>query len=60
MVLPVPFRSVVSVCLWGGVLTGAAYRGPETGGGDTSQGLPEMTVASTEDFDLTGDGSAAP
>ena len=58
MVLPLPFRSVVSVCLWVGVLTGAARRGPETGGGDGSQGPPQMTVASTDDFDLTGDGSA--
>ncbi len=58
MVLPVPFRSVVSVCLGVGVLTGAACSGPATVGGDGSRGLPEMTVAPTEDFDLTGDGSA--
>jgi hypothetical protein len=56
--MPVPFRSVVFAWLWVGVLTGAACGGPGTAGGDASVGLPEMTVASTEDFDLTGDGSA--
>ena len=60
MVLPVPFRRVVPACFCVGVLTGAACRGPETVGGDGSGDLPEMTVASTEDFDLTGDGSAPP
>jgi hypothetical protein len=59
MLLPVYVcSSVVSVCLWGGVLTGAVYRSPNTAGGDASGSLPEMTVAATEDFDLTGDGSA--
>ena len=58
MVLPVTFRRLVSVCLWVGVLTGAACGGPETKGGDPLADLPEMTVAQTEDFDLTGNGSA--
>jgi len=60
MVLPVPFRRVVSVCLWAGVLTGAGCRGAATVGGDVAGGLPETIVAAAEDFELTGDGSAPP
>ena len=57
MVLPVTFRSAASVCLCAGVLAGAACRAPETVENNASGDLPEMTVAPTEDFDLTGDGS---
>lgn len=58
MRLPVPFRNAVSACVCIGVLIGAACRGPETVGGNVSEDLPETIVATTEDFDLTGDGSA--
>ena len=58
MVLPTPFRRVLFSCLWVGLLTGAACGGAETGR-DAARDLPETTVASTEDFDLTGDGSAS-
>ncbi len=55
---PVPFGRVLPVCLWVSVLTGTACRGSETARGDVMEDLPEMTVALTEDFDFTGDGSA--
>jgi len=58
MVLPVPFRSVVAACSWVGVLTATGCAGAEPAGGGASRDLPEMTVAPTEDFELTGDGSA--
>lgn len=58
MLLPVTFRSLLSACFCVGVLTGVACSTPDMGGGDPVGVLPEMTVASTEDFDLTGDGSA--
>jgi len=58
MVLPVPWRSVASVGLWIGVAAGAGCRGAETVRGGASGDLPEMTVTPTEDFELTGDGSA--
>ena len=60
MVLPVPWRSVASVGLWIGVVAGAGCRGAETVRGGASGDLPEMTVGRTEDFELTGDGSAPP
>ncbi len=49
---------VLSLCLWLGVLTGAGCREArrQTGGG--SPDLPEITVAPTADFELSGDGSA--
>lgn len=53
---PLSFRHLVFGCCW--VLTGAASRGPEIAKGDATNDLPAMTVASTDDFDLTGDGSA--
>jgi hypothetical protein len=58
MLLPVRLRSVVSACVCVVALIGAACRGTETVGGEVSGDLPEMSVASTEDFELTGDGSA--
>jgi hypothetical protein len=56
---PVPFRSVVSACCCAGVLSGAAC-GAETTRDDAAAGLPAATVAATEDFELTGEGSAPP
>ncbi len=58
MVLPMPCRSFTYACLSVGVMSGTACGGPETEGGEPVRDLPEMTVASTADFDLTGDGSA--
>jgi len=58
MVLPVPVRGIVSVCVWAGVSAGAACAAPETADAGASGALPEMTVAPTADFALTGDGSA--
>ena len=53
-------RSVASACVWAGVLSVASWRAAETAGGGALQGLPETTIAPTEDFELTGDGSAPP
>jgi hypothetical protein len=58
MVPPVPFRSVVALCLCVGVSTGAGCRPAHGQAAATSRGLPVITVASTADFELTGDGSA--
>jgi hypothetical protein len=58
MVLPGPVRSVVSVCLGVGVLGGAGCRGREARGDGVAGDLPELSVTPTEDFELTGDGSA--
>jgi hypothetical protein len=59
MVLPATFRYIVSHSLWVGALTAAACRSTGAGEGNASADLPMTTVAPTEDFDLTGDGSAA-
>jgi len=56
--MPESFRSAVSEYLCFVVLVGAACSIPESTGGKAMQDLPEMTIASTEDFDLAGDGSA--
>ncbi len=58
MLLPVPFRTTVSVCTCVGALIGAACNDSETVGGDAAVDPPEITVGQAEDFDITGDGVA--
>jgi hypothetical protein len=53
-----PTRRVVAAGLCVGVLTAAGCRGSATAGGGAASDFPEMTVAPTEDFEITGDGSA--
>jgi hypothetical protein len=55
-----PFQRIVCACVSLGVLTGAACRGQETVPDAAAENLPQTTVAPTEDFELTGDGSAPP
>jgi hypothetical protein len=57
---PAASRTLVTACLCVGVLSGTACRVVQTEEGNAAQSLPEVTVAPTEDFALTGDGSAAP
>lgn len=58
--LRVSFRRLVSVCFSVGVLTGAACSSPEAADGNALRSLPETTVVPTDDFELTGNGSASP
>lgn len=53
-------QTVVSLCVWVGVVSGSGCGGGETAEGDALGPLPEMTVVPTEDFELTGSGAAAP
>lgn len=53
-----PFPRVVSVCLSFAVMTVVACGGTEADGDGVQTGLPETTVATTGDFDLSGDGTA--
>jgi hypothetical protein len=46
------------VCLWIGILTAVGCRRPESADRADSRDLPETTIAPSEDFELTGDGSA--
>jgi len=52
------FRNAASCYLLIVILTALACRARQTTERDGSPDLPEMTVAATEDFELTGDGSA--
>jgi hypothetical protein len=51
-------RGAVSIGAWVAVSTGVACTGADTPGGAAEGSLPEATVAATEDFDITGDGSS--
>jgi hypothetical protein len=51
-------RRLAFVLLAVGLSMLPSCRGPETAAGGAPGELPETTVASTEDFELTGDGSA--
>lgn len=53
-----PSRSVVYACRCLSVLAAAACGGAGTAGREDVRSLPETTVSPTEDFALTGDGSA--
>jgi hypothetical protein len=51
-------RHVMFGCVWVVVLTSAACRAAAPQRRDSAENLPETTVPATEDFALTGDGSA--
>lgn len=59
MVWPIATRSILLTGLVAGLLAGSSCTSGDTMEGTTSENLPEMTVAATEDFDLAGDGSAS-
>jgi hypothetical protein len=59
MTIPAISRAFACVCVAAGVVTAVSCRSPEAAGGGVPGDLPETTVASTEDFELTGDGSAS-
>jgi hypothetical protein len=57
--LRVSSRHVAYLSCGLGILAAIACRTTEPGRGDAMNGLPQVTVAPTDDFEVTGDGAAA-